>query len=122
MSSNDDEVLASEIRRKLALPEDRLLAELGESLGKGATFTDSVRRGRQVLENLNRDLQAAVCSNPVVIKCYKVSKTDEVGVIAIIANAIIGSIHGIAPVTVAVLLYRMGLAKYCGPGWPDVRA
>ena len=46
------QTMNDEIRAKLLLPEDELLAEVGQSLGKGATFTDALKRGRQVVDNL----------------------------------------------------------------------
>jgi hypothetical protein len=41
-------------RQKLLLSDEDLFAEVGQSLGKGATFTDAIKRGRQVFENLKR--------------------------------------------------------------------
>jgi hypothetical protein len=115
---SDDETAMEEIRKKLALPEDDLLAEIGTSLGKGATFTDALRRGRQVFENLKRELRTSVCSNPGVIACFQGSKTDAVQTVAAIVDAIAGALHKVPPATIAILLYRTGLGTYCGSGWP----
>jgi hypothetical protein len=119
MSFSDSEATLAEVRRKLRLSNDELMAELGQSLGKGATFTDALKRGRTVLENISRELRGRICSNSEVIRCYKASKGDEVTVIATIVDAVAGSLHGVAPATVAILLFRMGLTNYCGSGWPE---
>jgi hypothetical protein len=119
MSASDDEIVIAEIRSKLLLPDDELLAELGRSLGKGATFTDALKRGRQVFENLRHELRTKICSNAKVIHCYKATKSDEATLIAVIIDAIGGALHGIAPATVAVLVFRTGLGNYCGSGWPE---
>jgi hypothetical protein len=110
--------IEQEIRAKLALPADELLAEIGASLGKGATFTDALRRGRQVFENLKRELRTSVCSNPGVIACFQGSKADAVQAVAAIVDAIAGALHQVPPATIAILLYRTGLGAYCGSGWP----
>ena len=39
MGANNEELIFAEIRKKLELSDDQLLVELGQSLGKGATFT-----------------------------------------------------------------------------------
>src|SRR5437762_10395925 len=77
-----------EIRAKLLLQEDELLAEVGHSLGKGATFTDALKRGRQVLDNLRRELQTNVCSSTKVIACYKTAQSDQVALVAAIVDAV----------------------------------
>ena len=118
MPSDDAASTHAEINAKLALSDDDLLAEVGQSLGKGATFTDALKRGRHVFENLKRELKGTVCSNGRVIACYKGSKEDTVQAIAAIIDAIAGALHGIPPATIAILLYRTGLTKYCGTGWP----
>jgi hypothetical protein len=116
---NSDKTAAhDEIRAKLLLSDDDLLAEVGQSLGKGATFTDAITRGRQVFENLKRELRETICSNSKVIMCYKGAKEDSVQAVAAIIDAIAGLLHGIPPATIAILLYRAGLTKYCGAGWP----
>lgn len=119
MSARDNEAIIAEVRRKLELSDDELLAELGQSLGKGATFTDRLKRGRQVFENLGHQLRVTICSNAGVIGCYRASKGDAATLVATIIDAIGGSLHGIAPATVSVLLLRMGLTNYCGSGWPE---
>jgi hypothetical protein len=119
MGANNEELIFAEIRKKLELSDDQLLVELGQSLGKGATFTDALKRGRQVFENLRHELRIQICSNANVIRCYKAAKGDEATLIAAIIDAIGGLLHGIAPATVAVLLFRMGLTNYCGSGWPE---
>lgn len=111
-------MINDEIRAKLLLPEDELLAEVGRSLGKGATFTNALKRGRQVFGNLQSELQSTVCLNTKVIDCYKAAKSDEVALVAAIADAIAGALYGIPPVTIAVLLYRISLTNYCAPNWP----
>jgi hypothetical protein len=118
MKSDDAKAMQDEIRAKLLLPDDDLLAEIGQSLGKGATFTDAIKRGRQVLENLKHELRTKVCSNSKVVACYKGSKKDNVQMVAAIIDAIAGALHGIPPATIAILLYRTGLTTYCGTGWP----
>lgn len=118
MSTDDAKTIHEEIRAKLLLSDDQLLIEVGQSLGKGATFTDAKRRGHQVVENLSRRLKASVCSNSKVIACHKATKTDDVQLVAAIVDCIVGALHGISAATVAVLIYRTGLTKYCGPGWP----
>ena len=119
MSASDNEATIAEVRRKLGLSDDELLAELGQALGKGATFTDALKRGRQVFENLSRELRGQICFNAEVIRCYKASKSDAATVIATIVDAIGGSLHGIAPATLSILLFRTGLTNYCGSGWPE---
>jgi hypothetical protein len=119
MNSDDAAAMHDEIRAKLLLSDDDLLAEVGQSLGKGATFTDAIKRGRHVLENLKRELRDKVCSNSKVILCYKGAKEDGVQAVAAIIDAIAGALHGIPPATIAILLYRTGLTKYCGTGWPE---
>jgi hypothetical protein len=54
MNSDDARAMHDDIKAKLLLSDDDLLAEVGQSLGKGATFTDGLKRGRQVFENLKR--------------------------------------------------------------------
>jgi hypothetical protein len=112
------QTMNDEIRAKLLLPEDELLVEVGQSLGKGATFTDALKRGRQVVDNLRRELQTSVCSSAKVIACYKAAKSDDVALVAAIVDTIAGALHGIPPANIAVLLYRTDLTKYCGPNWP----
>ena len=114
----DDATAHDDIKAKLLLSDEDLFAEVGQSLGKGATFTDAIKRGRQVFENLKRELREKVCSNSKVISCYKGSKEDSVQAVAAIIDAIAGALHGIPPATIAILLYRTGLGKYCGTGWP----
>ena len=46
MNSGNGHMMENEIRAKLLLSDDDLLAEVGQSLGKGATFTDALKRGR----------------------------------------------------------------------------
>ncbi len=116
--NSDDAVAHDDIKAKLLLSDEDLFAEVGASLGKGATFTDAIKRGRQVFENLKRELREKVCSNSKVIACYKGSKEDSVQAVAAIIDAIAGALHGIPPATIAILLYRSGLTKYCGTGWP----
>jgi hypothetical protein len=108
----------NELKAKLLLSDDTLLAEVGQSLGKGATATDAIRRGRQVLENLKRELKDKVCSNSAIIASYRESDADAVRLVGAIVDVIAGALHGIPPATVAVLIYRAGLATYCGAGWP----
>jgi hypothetical protein len=116
--NSDDAAAHDDIKAKLLLSDEDLFAEVGQSLGKGATFTDAIKRGRQVFENLKRELKERVCSNSKVIACYKGSKEDSVQAVAAIIDAIAGALHGIPPATIAILLYRTGLTKYCGTGWP----
>lgn len=116
--NSDDAAAHDDIRAKLLLSDEDLLAEVGQSLGKGATFTDAIKRGRQVFENLKRELRETICSNSTVIGCYKGAKEDSVQAVAAIIDAIAGALHGIPPATIAILLYRAGLTKYCGAGWP----
>lgn len=116
--NSDDAAAHDDIKAKLLLSDEDLLAEVGGSLGKGATFTDAIKRGRQVFENLKRELREKVCSNRKVIACYKGAKEDSVQAVAAIIDAIAGALHGIPPATIAILLYRSGLTKYCGTGWP----
>jgi hypothetical protein len=92
MNSDDAAAMHDDIRAKLLLSDDDLLAEIGQSLGKGATFTDTIKRGRQVLENLKRELRGKVCSNAKVIACYKGAKEDSVQAVAAIIDAIAGSV------------------------------
>lgn len=114
----NSQMIQDQIRAKLLLSEDELLTEVGQSLGKGATFTDTLKRGRQVVDNLRRELRTNVCSNATVIACYQATKSDDVALVAAILDAITGTLHGISPATIAVLLYRTGLPKYCGTDWP----
>jgi hypothetical protein len=118
MNADDATAMYQEISAKLLLPDDELFVEVGQSLGKGATFTDAKARGRQVVENLKRELRASVCSSPKIIACYNGSKTDAVQVVAAIIDVIAGALHGIPPATIAILLYRTGLTAYCGSHWP----
>jgi hypothetical protein len=118
MNSGSGHVTENEIRAKLLLSDDDLIAEVGQSLGKGATFTDALKRGRQVVDNLRRELRTNVCSNRKVIECFQVSESDEVAAVAAIVDAISGALHGIPPAAIAVLLLRTGLKKYCGLKWP----
>ena len=111
MSASDDEIVIAEIRGKLLLSDDELMAELGRSLGKGATFTDALKRGRQVFENLRHELRTKICSNAKVIHCYKATKSDEATLIAVIIDAIGGALHGIAPAPGAVWVFRTGDGK-----------
>ena len=119
MNSDDTAAMHEEIKTKLLLSDDDLLTEVGQSLGKGATFTDAIKRGRQVFENLQRELRTTICSNSKVIACYKGAKKDSVQAVAAIIDAIVGALHGLPPATIAILLYRSGLTKYCGTGWPS---
>jgi hypothetical protein len=112
------QMMHDEIRAKLRLTEDELLAEVGQSLGKGATFTDALKRGRQVVDNLRRELRTSVCSSTTVIACYRAAKSDDVALVAAILDAIAGALRGIPPSIIAVLLYRTGLTRYCSSGWP----
>jgi hypothetical protein len=122
LNSSAGKVTQGEIKAKLLLRDDELLAEVGQSLGKGATSTDAIRRGRQVVENLKRELKERVCFNSMIITCYRASETDAVQLVAAIVDVIAEALHGIPPATVAVLLYRTGLATYCSPGWPPAGA
>lgn len=110
-------MMDDEIKAKLLMSDDDLFAEVGQSLGKGATFTDALKRGRQVVDNLGRQLKTSVCSNTKVIACFKASDSDEVKLIAAIITAL-GVLHAVPPVNVAILLFRTGLKKYCGHNWP----
>src|SRR5260370_36475515 len=103
MNSDDAAATHDEIRAKLLLSDDDLLAEVGQSLGKGATFTDAIKRGRQVLENLKRELREKVCSNSKVIACYNGAKEDGVQAVAAMMYAISRALHGIPHATVAAL-------------------
>jgi hypothetical protein len=118
MSPGNSHVMEEEIRAKLLLSDDQLLVEVGKSLGKGATFTDALKRGRKVVDNLRRELRTGVCSNEKVITCFKASESDSVTVVAAIIDAIAGVLGGVPPANIAVLLYRTGLKKYCGSDWP----
>jgi hypothetical protein len=118
VNSSAGKVTQDEIKAKLLLDDDELFAEVGQSLGKGATSTDAIRRGRQVVENLKRELKERVCSSSMIITCYRESENDAVRLVAAIVDVIAGSLHGIPPASIAVLLYRTGLVKYCGVGWP----
>src|SRR5437660_983325 len=104
MNSDDARAMHDDIKAKLLLSDDDLLDEVGQSLGKGATFTDALKRGRQVFENLKRELRGNVCSNGKVIACFKGSKEDSVQAVAAIIDAIAAALHGIPPATIAILL------------------
>src|SRR5258708_19902372 len=102
--NSDDAAAHDDIKGKLLLSDEDLFAEVGGSLGKGATFTDAIKRGRQVFENLKRELREKVCSNKKVIACYKGAKQDSVQAVAAIIHAIARAFHPIPPPPTATFL------------------
>ena len=94
--SHDQE---EEIRQKLLLADEDLLAEIGASLGKGATFTDTIKRGRHVFENLQESLKERICTSPAVVHSFNTSKRDDAQAIAAIVDCIASALFGVPPPT-----------------------
>ena len=103
------------------LDEDELYFLLGEEVLKGEQNFSFLSR-KQIIEKakvwfkLNLPLfQAKVCQNAAVREAYE--KQDAGNIVAGVIDLIAGALTGIAPATVAYLLYRQGIKLLCKTQW-----
>ncbi len=100
----------------LSFSEDDLLASIGESLvGRSAlprSRAELIALGRAWLQaNLNK-IRELVCPHaPQLLK-----ETNLEKLVTTIADMLAAVFYSVAPVTVAVLIVRVGVEKLCMPG------
>jgi hypothetical protein len=99
------------ITTALTRRQEDLFEELGVIEGKNALPIDSIRRGREIFENLIGRLRPRICSNRTIL--IAVEREDEVALVAGVVDCISGAVTGISPVTIAVLFVRYGVKRLC---------
>ncbi len=100
-----------------SLPNELLLANIGREADPDLllprSFHDAVQAGRAWMEQHVEDLRQHVCPHQLDVSL----KPDGLAAVAAIAD-LLASIKGLpAPASVATLLYRYGLARFCA-GFP----
>lgn len=99
----------------LALSDDDLLASIGESLvGRSAlprSRAELMALGRAWFEANLHKIRKVVCPHaPQLLKETNIEK-----LVTVIADMLAAAFFSVAPVTVAVLVVRVGVEKLCTP-------
>lgn len=113
-----DPLISREIESQLSLDTDLLLRMLGASHAIGATPGTS-RDGRVILDNARRTLRARICSDKRVRSTHEAAGNTKVQLVAAILDCIGGTVTGVSPITVSVLLVKEGLEALCRETWSN---
>lgn len=110
----------SEIQIKLPQSENELYIELSKSMGDGAILRNPVSQGKKIFNALIKKLRLSICANEQARMLY-CEQADATFLIASILDSITLIISKlslpIAPITIAVLIYRVGLKNICEEQW-----
>jgi len=114
-----------EIERLMLLDNEELLFELGNEIrGLGASPAPKrqiVLQAKEWLTANSKQLNNTIC-NSEKIK-FLANKDDSEGdlimLVSAISDLIFSLFSGISPMTVAILIVREGLLKYCEKHWPS---
>lgn len=109
------------IEKLKKLSDDDLYLLIGQEVLKGdKAFT--ILTSNQIIEktkiwfHLNMELfQEKVCNNEIIKNIYE--KQETVNSTTAVVDLIAGTLTGIAPATVAYLLYRQGIKLICKSHW-----
>ena len=113
-----DPSLLEEIERQLSMDTDRLFRMLASENSLGASPGTS-RDGKAILENARRTFRQKICSDERVRYAHGLAEGSKVQSVAAILDCVSGSISGVSPVTVAVLLVKEGVEALCQEAWRD---
>lgn len=111
----------NEIQSLIKKDTDSLLKiigyELTENEGAHRAFPPSIRElievGRDYFNKHVKDFQSIICSNESLKSLIKESKIESVTLVSAIADLISSVVTGISPFTVATLLYKYGIDRFC---------
>lgn len=111
---------AAEIQDKTSLSDDALYREVGLALGRGAAVGDPEARGQSFLASIRNQLQDSVCKSHLIRLMHE-QQADTIFLVAAIADVVTSLLVSLAvpvsPVTIAVLLFRSGIANLCHSVW-----
>ena len=114
-----DAQLGAEIARLLSLDEQRLYELIGRELtGRQAlpmTPAELAERGRKWFRAHRDQIQRSVCDSRTLRELTE--RSDELQLVAAIADLIAAICVDVAPTTVAVLLLKHGLNRLCDEVW-----
>ena len=115
MSEQPIDVSDDEARTLLAQSEQQLLVALGESLTGPQAFamhpTELVERATRWLTAQKRELQRTVCVHPAAVALR--TGNDDVAIVVELAKLLVGLMLPVNPVTLAVLIVKKTLSKFC---------
>ena len=111
---------SAELSAAMAMTEDELLVALGQQVAEHdeealpASLAAARLRAEVWLRSNQKQLQDAICTSP---KVRHVATHDEGELAAAVLDVILGSFGQVAGVTVAVLITKRGITRYCQRSW-----
>ena len=117
-----DKVLIQEIVSTLSLKEEEIFEKIGiEASSVQGAFPPSKQEliaiGKRWWTYHKEQLTNSICDSEAVKKAY--NSSDELAVLAAVLDLISGIAIGISPITVAVLLVKLGIDKTCKNKWEN---
>ncbi|HWM54213.1 MAG TPA: hypothetical protein VNO20_02335 [Solirubrobacterales bacterium] len=110
-------ITAEEIDALFGRSRDSLLTELGGA-GLDVFPRSLLQRGADTYKAIRESLRETICRDPRVIQLRE-DETHKPELVAAIADIVASSTVGIPPFTVAVLILRDGLPRFCATYWHD---
>jgi hypothetical protein len=109
---------AAEAIRLLSKSDEELLSSSGRDFAKAASPHDFAKRGAEIMENIRTRFASSICADAAIKAAYeRVEKDGGVTLLAALIDCLSGSLTGVSPVTVSVLLFRHGVKKLCEQAW-----
>lgn len=104
-----------ELRAALAADLETLLVELGE-VGGDVSPRDALQKGIRIFDALFDSLRERVCTDARVRQAIE-DHSDPLTVAGAIADTILGATDNVQPATLAALVVKHGVPRYCSPYW-----
>lgn len=107
--------------RLLDLSEEDLFLEIDRELSPAGFFVDArsiknrVANGRRWFQEQRTALAGRICSSSARLALKTAAESPGKGALLVaVADMIAGTVTGISPFTVAALLVKLGLDRFCG--------
>jgi hypothetical protein len=109
----------AEAEKLLGLNVNDLYEQLAEFDQKKGLPADLLRWGRERYKAISKRTRSAVCNSPVVRKIWATEKGNRrAQLVCAIADVIASIVHGGVPAfTVAALIVKEGVDKFCESEW-----
>lgn len=114
-----DNLRRQEILSNLSLNEEELFQQIGTEFSSSDAFPpskqDLIKVGKRWWTHNKERLVTSLCSSEVIKTTF--DSGDELALASAILDLISGLITGVSPITVAVLVMKLGLEKICKQQW-----
>lgn len=105
-----------ELTAALAADPESLLVQLG-SFGGDVSPRDALQKGARIFEALLQTLRESICTDLRMRQVVE-DGSDPLTMAGVIADTILGATGHVQPATLAALIVKHGVPRYCSAYWP----